>query len=336
MKFSLHGANMPCRLHGIASMTCRLQSIIPMPSRLHGIRYRPFRLHGIRHRPFHLHGIIALALALPLVTGCGVRIAGHRLLPIGSGEKAGEARAREVREAREQARLAPAEPYWPYRQAQLALESDSTAVAEAALRAALDRDPCHAPSLALLSKLQFDAGRHAEAVQMLEGARSRGCPKGFPDELAAGLALHYDALDRPADARDAMAGVKHRDSKRVGPATLYLTLRGEGDEPVDDLAKSARDGDPNSAVHQNNFGIARMRAGDAKAARAAFLAAIERDPSLPGPYYNLAILDKYFTLDDAAAARWFDLYWERSRRDPDGLAAVFGKDEPKPTAATGE
>ena len=81
---------------------------------------------------------------------------------------------------------------------------------------------------------------------------------------------------------------------------------------------------PGSAAHQNNYGITRLRAGDVEGARKAFAAAIDRDSKLAGPYYNLAILEKYYRFDDGAASRWFGEYWKRSHDDPDGLAAVFG------------
>ncbi len=284
--------------------------------------------------------VVAVALlASPLVialTGCGVRLAGHSIDPFHRSARSGASRrADERREAAEQARLAPLEPYWPFRIAELDLAADSTQAAERMLAAALERDPCFAPALALRSKRQYQVARHAEAIEMLEAARSR-CPNGFSEELAAGLALHYDALDQVDSSSAVMARIESHDSERIVLAALYLKLKGEGGGPADGMAKSAMEAHPKSAVHQNNFGLTRMRAGDAAGARAAFLAAIERDPALPGPYYNLAILDKYFTLDEAAAAHWFELYWERSRRDPDGLATVFGKDEPKPTAAQKE
>jgi Tfp pilus assembly protein PilF len=81
--------------------------------------------------------------------------------------------------------------------------------------------------------------------------------------------------------------------------------------------------DPKSGACRNNYGITRLRAGDPAAAREALQAAIQIDPRLPGPYYNLAILEKYYALDDAAAERSFGQYWERSHADPDRLAQAL-------------
>jgi Flp pilus assembly protein TadD len=81
--------------------------------------------------------------------------------------------------------------------------------------------------------------------------------------------------------------------------------------------------EPKRAANQNNYGITRLRAGDPDGAREAFQKAIKLDPTLPGPYYNLAILEKFYLFDDAAAAKWYAAYRARSSDDPDGLAHVF-------------
>ena len=115
-----------------------------------------------------------------------------------------------------------------------------------------------------------------------------------------------------------------------------MTLRGAAPEQAAEQAATAVREQPKSAANQNNFGITRLRAGDPKTARAAFLEAIALDPRLPGPYYNLAILEKFYALDDAAASRWFREYWKRSNDDPDNLAAVFDKDETRAAHAEGK
>ncbi len=231
-----------------------------------------------------------------------------------------------MEEARRQTDLAPADPFWPYRLAELYCAADSVSRAESALLASLARDRFFAPALSLLSKLYFEGGRHAEAVEMLEAARAshEAFPGGMPAELLEGLALHYDALDRVDLAAGVLAGVPRSSSRRTESPFVYLTLRGEAPDSAATLAAAALKTDPKSAVNQNNYGITRLRAGDLEAARQAFLAAVELDPRLPGPYYNLAILEKYYRFDDEAGARWFRLYGERSTLDPDGLLEVFG------------
>src|SRR4030095_2768425 len=127
-------------------------------------------------------------------------------------------------------------------------------------------------------------------------------PKGFPPALRVGLALHYDAIGRADLARTALAGVPSRE--REASASVLLILRGQSPDSATDLANQALHDAPKSAVSQNNFGITRLRAGDPEAARRAFLSAIAIDPRLPGPYYTLAILDKFYALDDSQAAHW--------------------------------
>jgi hypothetical protein len=55
---------------------------------------------------------------------------------------------------------------------------------------------------------------------------------------------------------------------------------------------------------------------------------MDLDSHLPGPYYNLAILEKFYLLDDAAAAHWFQKFQQRSSDDPDGLAKLFEPTNP--------
>ena len=118
-------------------------------------------------------------------------------------------------------------------------------------------------------------------------------------------------------------------ANRLGSAGVYVALRGDAPDSASAAAAGLVREHPQSAVNQNNYGITRLRAGDPEAASNAFLLAIELDASLPGPYYNLAILEKYYRLDDAAAERWFRKYRERATDDPDGLAQGFEKSAPK-------
>lgn len=220
----------------------------------------------------------------------------------------------------------PGEAFWPYRLGALLAAADSSRAAEAALRRALALNPAHAPSHALLSRLLFEQGRHAEAIRLLEEARTQAFSGGMPAALLEALALHYDAVDRVDAANAALAAIPA--GERAGSARVYLTLRGSAPGEADVIAAEAAKREPKSAVHQNNLGIARLRAGDPDAAAKAFDRAIDLDAALPGPYYNMAILEKFYRFDDAAAARWFARYRERAAADPDGLAGLIGGDPP--------
>lgn len=220
------------------------------------------------------------------------------------------------------------------RAAERALSRDSLEVAEGLLRAALRLDPAHAPALSRLSRLFHATGRHAQAVEWLAPVQRGERP--FADSeratLLAGLALHLDALGE-ADAADAvLRSIPARERHRDGGARVYLMLRSGTPDSASAIADSQADAESRSAVAANNAGIARLRRGETAAARKALLRAIDLDPSLPGPYYNLAILEKYYRLDDEAAARWFARYRVRSSEDPDSLFAVFGRPEPRPLA----
>ena len=232
---------------------------------------------------------------------------------------------RNLIEAREGAQQAPAEPYWPCRMAKLYLDADSVHAAEASLKAALARDPAYAPALSMLSKLYFDSDRHTEALRLLEPVRTR--PEAFQAEdrqaLLAAWALHQEALGRTDLAAEAIAAAPRTNLGRSGSALVYVMLRGESPDSAGPLARTLVRDDPNSAVNLNNYGITRLRAGDAAAARRAFQDAIGRDPALAGPYYNLAILERFYAHDDSAAASWFHSYWKRSHDDPDSLQGTL-------------
>ena len=294
------------------------------------------------HRPHHARdralavGLVLL-LATPL-TGCATLGLGRRSQPVALKDASKRTEVQEkIFEARDQSSVDVTEPYWPYRLGVIYAEADSTARAESALKSALRRDPGYAPALALLSKLYYDGGRHQDGVELLEAARTRtgAFPEGLPPALLGGLALHYEALGRHDLAAAVVAGAPASGPGKAGSALVYVTLRGENPAAAAELARTALDDDPRSAANQNNYGITKLRAGDPKAARDAFLRAIEIDPKRAGPYYNLAIAERFYFFDDEAAARWLKAYRERANDDPDGLFKLFEKGDAKPVAEKG-
>lgn len=267
-------------------------------------------------------GVLALALlacALPL-TGCSRLLARHGARTAAVPAAATAAGAPHADVPRD-----PSEPYWPYAHANALLAADSLAAAEAELMRALALDPTYAPALSRLAELEFRAGRYREGVTLLEPVRLQ--PESFAPaaraRLLAALALHADALGDVAKARAALAAAGDAVAKGAGSAAVYVTLRGETPDAATAMAREAAGREGRSAVARNNLGITRLRSGDLDGARRAFADAIERDPALAGPYYNLAILEKYWRFDDAAATRWFREYWQRSHDDPDGLYPAF-------------
>ncbi len=275
--------------------------------------------------------VLLLALAAS-ASGCAFQVLGRRVgLPLRSHPPRETAHQRQVRELSEAATLAPSEPYWPYALARLYVDADSLGRAEALLERSLARRADYAPALALRASLDYAAGRHDRAIRALEAALARpgAFPGGPPRELLEGLALHYEAAGQPERARATVASLPPR---RPAPALVYLGLRGDAPENVAEAAESAMRAEPGSAANQNNFGIARLRAGDPIAARKALERAVALDSTLAGPYYNLAILEKYYLFEDARAAAWFERYWRLSQDDPDGLAAEFGR-TPRPALA---
>jgi len=287
---------------------------------------------------------LALALVPCALGGCAAGVIGQRS-PAAGGEPgaAGSVAPAErgarspLAEVREQSESHPREPYWPFRLGELWVAADSLPAAEAALKTSLERSATYAPALALLSKLYYDSGRSQEAVALLArlGAQPGAFDPATRQILLAGLALHQEALGRPDLAGATLRQAPEPDLKRSGSAWVYVMLRGERPDSAAGPAAAALHEDSHSAANQNNYGITRLRAGDPKEARRAFLAAIDRDPDLPGPYYNLAILSKYYLQDDDDGARWFRAYWQRSHADPDSLYGVFSAGPQKPLVQKG-
>jgi tetratricopeptide (TPR) repeat protein len=273
---------------------------------------------------------IIAAVVVMTATGCGV------MKRTGSDDLTGAADVmalnpeflrHHLAEAESLSVLHPDEPFYGYRVGLLHSQLDERAHAELALLTTLEGDPFYAPALSLLSKLYFEDGRHEEAILRLEPAceRQGQGDDGVPQELRAGLALHYDAVGEIEFAEELVRRtlLEGADWSRCGSALTFVRLRGESFQTAREIAELSLNGAQRNAVNLNNYGITEVQAGDPETAQKLFLEAIELDPTLPGPYYNLAILEKYYFLNDAAAADWFARYWERSQEDPDALAEVF-------------
>ncbi|MFN8588637.1 MAG: hypothetical protein U0704_12660 [Candidatus Eisenbacteria bacterium] len=196
---------------------------------------------------------------------------------------------------------------------------------EPGLLARLATSPVDAAALAALARLYYEQARFAEGAELLRVAADR--PDAFMSadraRLLAARALLHDALGERAEARDAIARAREASARDANPTALYLELRKPSPEGLATLAHDVERSGARDAVALNNVGIARLRAGDADGARRAFDSAIAREPSRPGPHYNLAILEHWWRHDRDAAARRFAAYWRLSHDDPDGLAAVF-------------
>jgi tetratricopeptide (TPR) repeat protein len=306
--------------------------------------------------------LLALALLAGSTAGCGIRLL-HRggpadvtvpvagdaaAQPSGDGKKAhgGKHKTDEavsafandpLGEAHERMVEEPTEPWWPTRAAQLEAAAGHTAAAENSLRTALLRDSAYAPALTQLSRMLYDQGRHDEAVRLLEPVRDQRVSLNASDRAAvlAGLALHEAALGRDDEARATLDQLGHADRDDAAGVAALLALRGRSADSAVKLTQAAVKAVPGSAANHNNLGIALLRAADPDGAAREFEKAIALDPRLPGPWYNMAILERWYRLDRAAAAQRFQQYWSRSHADPDSLYAELGHEPPAPVAEEG-
>lgn len=237
-------------------------------------------------------------------------------------------------EARLRAQENPGEPWWPYRVGRLEAAAGHAAEAEASLRAALERDSSYAPALTALSRLLYQQDRHEEAVRLLDPVRDRRIPLGAAERSAvlSGLALHEAALGRDDQAHSALALLSGGERDDAAGVAAFLAVRGRSADSALKLTERAVRAAPESAANHNNRGIALLRSADPDGAALEFERAIALDPSRPGPYYNLAILERWYRLDAAAATKRFQDYWKLSHADPDSLYAELGRGIAAPVA----
>ncbi|MCP4573439.1 MAG: tetratricopeptide repeat protein [bacterium] len=259
---------------------------------------------------------LALLVALSGFAGCS-----------GTGSGPRDDAAFSPEEIHRQRVLAPGQPFWPFQMATRQLDAGQTAPARAYLDTALTLDPNYAPAVSLLSKIQYDTGEYEQAASMLKGFLARN--PDAPDAVRVALALHLQALAEPRESAVHLAAC----DDRSGPVQTALTIAHlQGDDFQNSLprARQALEKHPGSAANHNNHGIALLYAGRPVAARRAFLHALEIAPELPGPLYNLAIVENFYFFDEQAGRSYFRRYRTAARDrlaiDPDDLGATLGDD----------
>jgi Flp pilus assembly protein TadD len=243
----------------------------------------------------------------------------------------------EIAHVRDRASLEPNEPYWPYRLGVLLAARDSLGEAESALLSSLLADPVYAPALTFLGGLYYEQGRYAEGARLLDEAREdlEAMGKPVPAEVLEGLALCREALDDPVGAEEVFARAAESTGEGGPSVGVYLGLRGSDYGATAEPARRAAEEHPGSAVHRNNLGVATLQAGDPIRAREILREAHDLDPDLPGPLYNLALLEEFYLMDHEAGAEWFRRYWSLSQADPDNLRGVFLEEESTPAEPDG-
>ena len=275
-----------------------------------------FAGHTIRIPAFTL----AIALALPFLTGCGGSgpSVEEDIAHPGAPENRNDP-ALEIERLLQKATHDPGEPYWHYAAGAAQARTGDTEAAKGSLRASLARDDSYEPAAALLADLCYERGEYEEAIAALEAC---GRSITASPSILTRLALHCDAAeryDRADDLRDRLS-VPGPHWVENGSTLSYLHLRSTDFAGAARTAENALTANGESAANHNNYGIALLYRGDPARAQEAFTHAIALDPSLPGPYYNLAILEKYYFFDDEAAAAWFARYEEvGDGSDPDGI-----------------
>jgi len=285
-----------------------------------GGRFARLRPASRLTRGTRVTGMIFLVLgALPLA-GCGALGLGGNDSPRPAVEPALESPATTRAAAEMALGTAPTEPYWPYRLAELDVAADSVDSAISHLKQSLAVEATYAPALSLLSRLYYEAGRHDEAIALLQPYVDANATA--PDAIRASLALHLEAsgdYERASQTLSACNG----DAPEVLAARALVALRLNDAKNTLSSAKAALDHDPKNAAYHNNYGLALLCAGRPADARDAFQAALAIDNRLASALYNMAVVETFYFCDDAEGKRWFARYKELASADPDNLMGRF-------------
>lgn len=257
----------------------------------------------------------ALLLSCLLMAGC--------LKFWGSGSAQNDpkrVKGEEIAALRSQAALQSSEAYWPQRLAEIHFARAQRDSATHYCAEALRRSPDYPAALALRSRLHYELGEHQQAADMLRTADAR---QALSPALLAGLALHLERLEH-YDAADAIYA-RLEPAPETSSVLIYRRLSGEEFPQALELAEQAVARDPNDAQTLNNHAVALLYAGAPSRAKEQLLRAHALDAKLPGPLYNLAIVDRYYFFDEAASRQWLSDYLRLSSEDPDGLVESFAQ-----------
>ncbi|MBK8229686.1 MAG: hypothetical protein IPK72_03680 [Candidatus Eisenbacteria bacterium] len=210
------------------------------------------------------------------------------------------------------------------------LEVGDPEAADRLLIEAWTADSTGASILSLRSRVWFRLGRHEEAIAALErhrlGWEGAASSSEYPLELLAALALHHAAAGQ-VEVAEALLDSYYAPGphwSKIGSVLAYVALRSAHPERRGpSAAERALQADGDAPEALNNQGIALLVRGDPETARIRLEQAHALDPDLPGPLYNLAIVEQFYFFREEKARAWFDLYLERSDLDPDGLKSIL-------------
>ena len=214
--------------------------------------------------------------------------------------------------------LSPEDPYWPWAIGVQAMDADSAEVAEIWFKSSLQVEPLYAPALSHLTALQYQQGRHEDALALLNAAEASWSGV-FPRTLMAGKALHQQALGSQAEAENTAA------TADVDAVSSFVYLKGDRFRLAQFPAKVAHEIDSRNPTVLNNMAITLLQQGNARGARDMLREATVLAPELPGPLYNLAAVECFYFRDMEEAQVWMDRYLMLDQQDPDGIAEAIAR-----------
>jgi len=262
---------------------------------------------------------MALLCGIAVIAGCGYGFGGAAQ----SDPQSGDLSRADFTRARSMGYQAPDQPFWPHRLAELHLAEGSADSAVSFLDQALALDPDYLPSVSLRSQVYYSQSEHQAALSLLQATHDR--LGALPDELIAAMALNYEALEDFEQADALFASLDPRRETNEG-VLLYHQLGSEDYLESLELAQRAIQHEPTVAAHHNNYGIALLYDGRPDEARAHFQEALKLEPSLAGPLYNLAIVERFYLFDDDLGRDYLNRYLAIANDDPDGLVEAFVAD----------
>jgi Flp pilus assembly protein TadD len=268
---------------------------------------------------------LAAAFAASVVWGMGIAGCAGPLWqgPGGSPRVANET----LHRAELRAQMTPGVPAAPILNAMAASywRSGSADSTRLLLKQALAEDPRHTPSLAWLSRLDYEAGEIEQAVALLEPVAAE--PNPDPEILTnlAMIKLAWGEVDTAESLLRAAIDRHPHHSPAYGNLGYLHLQSGDLKAAESDLEHAIQRDDRIPEFHLN-LGIVHRRQQRFEDATRDFERALALDPEFREAHHNLGLLYKLYLFDEARAQAHFQRFLALGGQADQEVAALFRKE----------